>query len=148
MFVYDSSEATYKWKYVGGSPVASQDAVNRAGSWPTSAWVQPYTPNPSLTLPRAGDYLIEAGCTAYPASAGASWWLGIQINAVNPTVDNVWTAGAYSPVASARVTVALRLLGTSFVAGAGLVLVYQQAAAAQNFQRQNAYMFATPLRVS
>jgi hypothetical protein len=145
-FIYDSTEATYKWKFIGGVPLVSQDTGDRSGAFSANVWGQPYTPNPSITLPRAGDYLVTAGCSIRPNTAAATVWIGVQIGGTNPAVDGAWTAGGYMPVASARVPMNLTLLGTGFNASAILNLVYENTVA-QNLVRNNAYLTVTPARV-
>ena len=146
-FVYQSAEATYKWKFIGGGWLASQAPANATAGWTQNTWGFFYGTNPAVTLPRAGDYLVVAVATAYPVSAGASWWIGINIGGTNPTLDQTWTAGGYSAVASARHTLTIHTLGTSFGAGVALQLVHQQAAPTQNFVRYNAVLQVQPLRV-
>lgn len=147
MFIYDNAEATYKWKFVGGGRLVSQVPADTGATWAQNVWVQPYGSNPSVTMPRSGDYFVEAGCSGRPAAA-ASWAIGIQIAGSNPGVyDGTWTAGAYAPVAGARSNVHARLLGGGFSSGQVLALVYIQASPAQVVNVNNRYLAIQPVRV-
>lgn len=53
LFVYDSGEATYKWKFVGGPPMEAVSDVQRTTSGPV--WFA----DPVLTVPRAGVYAVK-----------------------------------------------------------------------------------------
>lgn len=58
VFIYDSTEPTYKWKFVGGGSLQSGPAGSLSTS--STAFVD-LTSGPTLTLPRAGDYIISWG---------------------------------------------------------------------------------------
>jgi hypothetical protein len=83
LFVYDNSEATYKWKFVGGPPafsaVDTSQAIGSAG-----AWADPATVGPSVTVPRAGDYLAVGTCGAAIVTSASSVQMGIAIGAGTP----------------------------------------------------------------
>ena len=147
LFMYDSTEATYKWKCIGGGALWSRQFAN-TGSVTVNqgSWQQPYGTNPSLTIPRAGDWLLQASCTMYPASGGATWWMGLQIGGTNPTLDDAWCAGAYSPVSSARATVSLQMVYAGGPA-AGVAMVYQNNAT-QGYVRYMASINCWPIRIS
>lgn len=145
-FVYDSTETTYKWKFIGGPPSVSMDFTDRSGAFTANAWGQPYTPNPSLTNPIAGVYNIEGGCSIRPATGGATVWIGMQIGGANPAVDGAWTAGGYMPVASARQNLHIRGQGTLASVSTNNALVYENTVT-QNLARNNAYVMLTPIKV-
>ena len=71
MFIYDSSEATYKWKFVGGAPstrwVTTDESFTDDGTAKDCA-----TAGPTFTAPRAGDYIAKWNCSAYVASQSAT----------------------------------------------------------------------------
>ena len=54
MFVYDSSEATYKWKYVGGGCIDAAIPTDETFV-DTGAIVDAATVGPTVTVPRTGD---------------------------------------------------------------------------------------------
>ena len=66
-FVYDSSEATYKWKFVGGPPVFAE--VTGTGTITSGVYTNP--PNgPDITLARAGIYDFRIGFSMATVTAG------------------------------------------------------------------------------
>jgi hypothetical protein len=59
-FIYDSSETTYKWKFIGGAPAVSRNTTN--GTFNSATYVDlTGATAPTITLPRGGDYRIEFG---------------------------------------------------------------------------------------
>jgi len=61
LFVYDSAETTYKWKFVGGPHLRAE--VNANETYNSASYGDPTTAGPSITLPRAGDYETGFGCS-------------------------------------------------------------------------------------
>lgn len=59
--IYESAEATYKWRCIGGPPLTSQVATGETTASTTYAALA--TAGPSVALPRAGDYVVEHGST-------------------------------------------------------------------------------------
>lgn len=69
VFIYDSSQATYKWMFVGGPPVFAEVT----GTGTISGTINTYNapPNgPDITLARAGVYDIDIGFSMNFISAG------------------------------------------------------------------------------
>lgn len=63
-----SSLSTFKWEAIGALPVVSE--VNASDSLPADATLtyrDLTNVGPSVTLPRAGDYIVDIGCDAIPA---------------------------------------------------------------------------------
>lgn len=60
LFRYNSAQATYKWEFVGGSPLVSFVATDETTT--SATYTALATAGPSIALPRAGDYdiLIES----------------------------------------------------------------------------------------
>jgi hypothetical protein len=82
MFVYDNSEITYKWKFIGGSPAFASDDNNSGNSTSTSF----VTKGPTLTLPRAGEYLVRWAGAALPGAAAAfTMFIGIKVGSTDST---------------------------------------------------------------
>lgn len=59
-FAYESGEATYKWRFLGGPPLYSYVATAETTTSGTYAALT--TAGPSIALPRAGDYDVSHGC--------------------------------------------------------------------------------------
>jgi hypothetical protein len=73
-FIYDSSETTYKWKFVGGPPFTASDTgdVSTAGNtWIGFSGV--------VATPRAGDYIVQFGDS-----------IGNSIGASGPSLNIFW----------------------------------------------------------
>ena len=65
---YRSTGGTYKWEFVGGSPMYAETP---AAELTTSAtYVDLTTVGPQITVPLAGDYVITGGAQAYSGQAG------------------------------------------------------------------------------
>lgn len=75
--VYDSSETTYKWRFVGGSPLVAE--VTTAEATGGTAYAALTTAGPSIALPRAGDYDVEIGAKVTGASASSSGFMSYDI---------------------------------------------------------------------
>lgn len=71
------SASAYKWEFVGGSPlgaaVLTDEAITSSG-----AWVDTATVGPTLTLPLAGDYLLDAAALMWSPATGMAW-LGVAV---------------------------------------------------------------------
>jgi hypothetical protein len=90
-FVYDSTETTYKWKFVGGPPLVVVSDVQRATSG-ASLWFA----DPVLTTPRAGDYACTFWADVHDqpnSNTGVSWqlYLGDGSSVFTPTAG--WRMG-------------------------------------------------------
>ena len=77
MFVYDASETTYKWKFIGGSSLSAVVATDQ--TFATSGWVDPATPGPTIAVPRAGEYDVIAVANLYISgqTAAATMYMGL-----------------------------------------------------------------------
>jgi hypothetical protein len=63
------STSAYKWEFVGGSPARADVATSESTT--ASPWVDLATPQ-RITVPRAGDYRIQYGCTGGCTSKGSA----------------------------------------------------------------------------
>jgi hypothetical protein len=64
------STSSYKWEFIGGVAASSEIAAGQAFS--SSTYIDVATVGPQLTLPRAGDYICEFGCTVQQGQAAAT----------------------------------------------------------------------------
>jgi hypothetical protein len=78
LFVYDSSETTYKWKSIGGPPVMVKVATGDALA--SATYVDLTNVGPSFTLPRGGDYNISFGANFVTVGTAA------DIVSVSPSI--------------------------------------------------------------
>jgi len=65
-----SSTSPYKWEFVGGAPLRSWVAASEATT--STPYVDLATVGPSITAPRAGEYLHSFGCSANCTTAGSA----------------------------------------------------------------------------
>lgn len=66
---YESGETTYKWRFLGGPPMYSEVATSETTTSGTYAALA--TAGPAITLPRAGDFDVEIGCTVTESSVNS-----------------------------------------------------------------------------
>jgi hypothetical protein len=69
-FQYDSSQATYKWVFMGGPPMYAEVVTDETTASTTYAALA--TAGPSIAIPRSGDYEVQIGFEGWVASAGAT----------------------------------------------------------------------------
>ena len=76
-FAYRSASASaYKWEFIGGAPLYYAVDVNESTSSTTATDLG--TPGPLLTLPRGGDYFVQARCDCTQGS-GTTFNAELQI---------------------------------------------------------------------
>lgn len=85
-FVYDQSEAAYKWKFVGG---ASWGVQNLAGvNSTTNGWAFP-AGSPTITLPREGDYEYQWNARGITSASSGVTLLGAGVSVNSTTVPTI-----------------------------------------------------------
>lgn len=67
---YESGETTYKWRFLGGSPLYSE--VTTSESTASGTYAALSTAGPSISLPVAGDYMVTPHVQINPASVAAA----------------------------------------------------------------------------
>jgi hypothetical protein len=88
MFIFDSTEATYKWKFVGGPPLRVNIATDETFV-DDSTYRDCATVGPVVTLPRDGDYYFQSIFGGYIATqpAGAHQ-IGSKVTISNGSLEN------------------------------------------------------------
>jgi hypothetical protein len=127
----------YKWVFVGGAPLVSEIAVNETM---TGAYGNLATVGPTVTLPRAGNYLIGLGAHITNATAaGTPTWMSFAIGAAAAVdADGINWDGAYQPGIS-------RWLPKNGLAAVALVAKYRSNGTGHFRAR---WLAAQPVRVS
>jgi hypothetical protein len=136
------STSPYKWECVGGQPAWVIDEGDHP-SMPTGTWGTP--PTPSITLPRAGDYLISWNTTIYITAASSQCYTGIGINGAAP-VDPLTV-----PLAMAGASMEGNGVGVDrrvTIPTAGAVLTIGAASIAAGSSLRGRSVSAVPVRVS
>lgn len=102
-FKYNASGGSYKWEYIGGTPLerktTSITSVSTAATHTTYQTLGAgATADPSITVPFAGDYVVTIGHEAQPpATAGEGAVTSYKIGATAP--DDLDRILAYTPAA-------------------------------------------------
>lgn len=91
-FKYNAgSGSSFKWEFVGGSPmvgtVDTPEAANFVGTWGDLATV-----GATVTLPRAGDYLLQARSLVTCGAGADVLYIGLAVGATSPP-DATYQAG-------------------------------------------------------
>lgn len=89
LFGYDSTETTYKWKYIGGPPLVAEVATGQStlsGTYVDLGTVV------SITIPRSGDYILAHGAQSINASGGTHQQsnVGLKLGAAAMTANEVF----------------------------------------------------------
>lgn len=93
-FRYRSASAsTYKWEFVGGSPLFAEVSTNQNIAIGAGV-VDPSTVGPTITVPRAGDYEITFSLEAQMSASGTAGG-GVQVNGSYDSTTEVF-AGVIS----------------------------------------------------
>ncbi len=111
-FRYNASETTYKWEFIGGPPIRATDGTVRSTT--STTFVDFGTPSPTLSIARAGDYMLtgsihvtEAGTTAASAFADIAVVCSSGTADITEAFGEIVANSAAShatPVAKSRVT--------------------------------------------
>jgi len=79
-----ASASTHKWEFVGGAPLRMAAPGSAEVEVPSTAWVKPSNA-PSVTLPVAGDYVLDTlGTVVFRSGAGAQTFIGAINAALEP----------------------------------------------------------------
>lgn len=144
-FVYDSTETTLKWKFVGGAPIVvtiSTDETYAADGTYRDAT----TAGPLFVVPRQGDYSYEAGADQYNSNGGSANTLGIVIGAAGlPSAPHIATqaTGGVGTASSNHRTAAF----TGLSAGNTIRMVYQASNTGGNANTRWRVLKVLPIRV-
>jgi hypothetical protein len=68
-FVYESTETTYKWRFIGGPPLTAEVTTDETTT--STSYAALTTAGPAVALPRAGDYdvTVETLCDVATSAA-------------------------------------------------------------------------------
>lgn len=139
-----ASASTHKWEFIGGSPLISMIDTSEAI---TTTWQNLATDGPSITIPRAGDYRLNASCQGSSNYGnGSALQIGIAEGNTTPFViarDGSWTnETVLHTYASAAITDYRR---ANVAASAILKMRYEYVLPMNAYNR---YLSAVPIRVS
>jgi len=91
-FIYDSSEPTYKWKFIGGPPIAVSIVTDQTFAGTGVGAVDVATVGPQVTGLRAGDWYCETKTIMYASGQTTAGSLGVVLRTSSGTWDGSGTA--------------------------------------------------------
>lgn len=147
-FRYRSGSASaYKWEFIGGAPAhAEVDTNQTTGAAP---YVDLATVGPSITIPRAGEYLLSYGVAAWYSSGGpglAHMYASPRIGAV--AAANVDAVRASNQTAIAEQDNYARTRKKTIAVGDLVKLQYGTDGAGVTANFQDRWLSILPIRVS
>ena len=145
-FQYDSSQATYKWVGLGSArPMSSEVSTSETRN--NAAYGDLTTVGPSVTVPRAGDYLVQFGCNIIaPASVVDVGQVAVKRGAAaTADVDRVLFAVPSS--ASTQATSVARTIRMNGLAASDVLKLQYKNSAGGNTSFQYRWLNVTPVRV-
>jgi len=123
LFVYDNSEATYKWKCIGGAPMRAGRATDE--TFTEGATYVNAGSALAATFPRAGDYFCEHTCDAYISGQTAAGPIAAKLTISNgaleindSTITQEWTSSG------AGITLVSHGVNTGTIAGGTVTQQY------------------------
>src|SRR4051812_36717154 len=125
------SVSTMKWEFVSGPPLSQvQTSDTNLSTVAGAAW---QNLGKTITVPLAGDYLVDISASLRNISAACTFYLGLMVGAVDNAPENLAPPSWRTPsatVAQNQWVVARALLRNSLVAGAVLTPRFWHTAAA------------------
>lgn len=138
-FQYDSAQTTYKWIFVGGAALFAEVSTQQSTASTTYAVLA--TAGPSITVPRAGDYLVEIGMRVENATA-ATGLMSYDIGATAAIDGDAVSHATVNLVAPSGSRLRKK---TVLAASTALVSKYRTTAGTASFV--NRWMRIVPVRV-
>lgn len=143
---YNAAGGTYKWEFLGGSPMWTYVATNEATT--QFNWTDLTTVGPTVTVALAGDYEAEAITEVY-GNTGAQAITAPMFGTTLPPTDTAgagyWMTGG---VTGGDITISTKIIGTVPTAGQTIRMVYRQAGtASQTAGFLNRRLYIRPIRV-
>jgi hypothetical protein len=136
-----AAPGTYKWETVGGGLLYAE--ITAVESCTSTAYTALTTAGPIVTLPLAGDYIVDHGWHLNNSNAGIAALMSYDIGAIAAS-DNDAARGVMAAAAGIEVPIIRRRRKTVTAAGA-LTAKYKVSAGQTYFQ--NRWLSATPIRV-
>lgn len=95
-----AASGSYKWEVIGAEALMAEVAPQESYGSGVTSYGNLATAGPAITLPLAGDYIVEIGCIAYHDTTARAAWMSYQIGGTGAS-DNDGTyvyAGATNTV--------------------------------------------------
>ena len=148
VFRYNTGSASaYKWEFVGGPPLHAEVAASQNMA-ANASYIALATAGPSVTLPRAGDYLVSFGAGITGNADASHVWMSFDIGATGAVDANgidhytgATVSGGFSPFIP--MTTQRRKNGLTAVT---LTCKYKSPSTGAYFM--NRFLSVVPIRVS
>jgi len=138
-----ASASTYKWEFVGGSPLTAEIATAETMAG-TATWTDLATAGPLVALPRTGDYLIQWNAACQCDTAGTILYVAPLLVSAGPFTNDA--TDFHTAVAGTRSTVG-KIIRRSFASTGNVKLQYSSSAGGTlTFLKRNLTVW--PIRVS
>jgi len=140
-----ASSSAYKWEFAGGSPLDSGFNIADDNGGNSTSYIDfANNPGPSLTIPRAGDYMVSFGAMGY-STVVSELWVSMKRGAA-ATSDND-AATAWEAVAVHLITLQRDIRMSGLAANDVLKMQHRTSVAGAASYRQR-WLNVTPVRVS
>jgi hypothetical protein len=142
--VYESTETTYKWRFLGGPDLISEVMTLEPTASTTYAALT--TGGPTIAVPRAGDYDVTISALAQCTSSGNGGSMSYDIGGTGAVdADSAFTANP-GTVNSGNFLTTRHRRKAAIAAATTLTAKYKTPAGTCSFQ--NRYMAVRPVRLS
>jgi hypothetical protein len=139
------SSSAYKWEFIGGAPASSSADPLEATT--SQTYVVLTTPGPSITLPRAGDYLISISADMAAAPNNDTARASFDIGATVANDNDSLTFNNSSSAVMGSTVFCSRIMARTGLPAVALVMKYRTIAGGScQFRRRS--MSVWPIRVS
>ena len=140
---YISAKSTNKWQFVGGSPMVAEVAANESMTSTTYAALT--TAGPSVTVPVAGDYLVEFGALIRGGSDNALPSMSFSVGGTAAsTADRIDQGPSTAEQTYASVS---RAVKKSAVAASSAITAKYKVTSAGTGDFENRWLKVTPIAV-
>jgi hypothetical protein len=144
---YDSAAAA--WLPVGEqAPLIGVDPFSRGNSFSANAWGTIHASDPTVTLPRAGDYRLAWGMASSLASQVINQWVGLQIAGVDPAVNGAWCASGHGAPSTWEPGPRGEATATGLAVNTLLRIRFYAQTTAATLTRAGPYVMAWPRRIT
>lgn len=123
-FKFNSGEATYKWEFVGGPPMYAEVVTDESTASATYAALA--TAGPSITITRAGDYIVDQGCWFQSSGSNSmTVFMSYDIGGTGAVDADAVTGAVSAGGTTAQFAGARRRVKTGIAASTALVSKYK-----------------------
>lgn len=141
---FDTSGTSYVWKFAGGGPVYAEVLTSETTTSTTYAALA--TAGPSITLARAGDYVIEHGFDSNTATGATRAFMSYDIGGTG-AVDADFAVSSVPSSGVGGGSGVRKRRKTGIAASTAITAKYKAGVGANTPAFENRWMAITPIRV-